>query len=98
MGSVGRNVATEALAAAYGKITAAVDGLGDAELMQPSRCAGWAVADVLYHQLLDARRALRTFATPSAGPADNDDVSYWRPFSPRRTGTIPRTPSRAPGA
>jgi hypothetical protein len=34
--------------------------------MLPSRCAGWAVQDVLYHQLLDARRALVTFATPSA--------------------------------
>jgi hypothetical protein len=68
----------DALDAVYGKVTDAVNGLGDADMMRPSRCAGWAVADVLYHQLLDARRALRTFATPSAGPADRDDVSYWR--------------------
>ena len=50
--------------------------------MQPSRCAGWAVLDVLYHQLQDARRALVTFASPSPGPPDTDYVSYWRPFSP----------------
>jgi hypothetical protein len=50
--------------------------------MRPSRCAGWAVADVLYHQLLDARRALRTFASPADGPADCDDVSYWTDYAP----------------
>jgi hypothetical protein len=31
--------------------------------------------------LLDARRALRTFASPSAAPADRDDVSYWQAYS-----------------
>src|SRR5437879_4052600 len=50
--------------------------------MRPTRCAGWAVADVLYHQLLDARRALRTFASPSDAPADRDDVSYWADYAP----------------
>jgi uncharacterized protein (TIGR03083 family) len=80
---VGRTAAVDALAAAYGNVTAAVDGLGEAGLMRPSLCAGWAVADVLYHQLTDARRALRGFATPADGPADLDDVSYWRLYSPR---------------
>jgi Mycothiol maleylpyruvate isomerase N-terminal domain len=51
--------------------------------MTATRCAGWVAGDLLYHQLLDARRALRTFASPAAGPADTGDVSYWRPFSPR---------------
>jgi len=72
----------DALDAVYQNVTAAVGGLGEADLMLPSRCAGWAVADVLYHELLDARRALRTFATPAAGPADRDDVSYWRDYAP----------------
>jgi uncharacterized protein (TIGR03083 family) len=72
----------DALDAAYQQLTAIVGGLGEADMMRPSRCAGWAVADVLYHQLLDARRALRTFATPSAGPVDCDDVSYWRDYLP----------------
>jgi uncharacterized protein (TIGR03083 family) len=71
----------DALDAVYQKVTAAVGGLGEADLMLPSRCAGWAVADVLCHQLLDARRALRTFATPAADPADRDDVSYWRDYA-----------------
>ncbi len=80
MSEVRRSVAEEALEAVYQKITAVADSLGEAELMQPSRCAGWAVADVLYHQLIDARRALRTFASPSAGPPDVDDISYWRHY------------------
>jgi len=50
--------------------------------MQPSRCAGCAVLDVLYHQLLDAPRALVTFAGPPPGPPDTGYVTYWRPFSP----------------
>jgi hypothetical protein len=83
-GSLDRAAAIHALAVAYGNITAAVEGLTEAELMLPSRCAGWAVGDVLFHELLDARRALRTFATPATGPADVDDVSYWTAYSPPR--------------
>jgi uncharacterized protein (TIGR03083 family) len=76
------DTALDAFDAAYRQVTDVVSGLSEAELMRPSRCAGWAVADVLYHQLLDARRALRAFATPSAHPADCDDVSYWRDYAP----------------
>jgi uncharacterized protein (TIGR03083 family) len=72
-----------ALESGYRNVTTVADGLGDADLMRPSRCAGWAVGDVLYHQLLDARRALRTFASPSAGPPDVDDVGYWRAYAPQ---------------
>jgi len=79
---VGRDTALDALDTAYHQVTEVVSGLGEADLMRPSRCAGWAVADVLYHQLLDARRALRTFATPSAQPPDCDDVSYWQDYAP----------------
>ena len=71
-----------ALESAYQNVTTVADRLGDADLMRPSRCAGWALGDVLYHQLLDARRALRTFASPSAEPPDVDDVEYWRSYSP----------------
>jgi hypothetical protein len=59
----------------YGHVTAVAGGLTAAGLMRQSRCAGWVVADVLYHQLLDAHRALRAFATPAAGPPDRDYVS-----------------------
>lgn len=82
MDELDRAVALDALEAGYGKLTAVLSGLGEAEMLLPSRCAGWTVGDVLYHQLLDARRALRTFASPSADPADRDDVSYWRAYSP----------------
>jgi hypothetical protein len=36
--------------------------------------------------LLDAQRALVTFASPSAAPADVDFVSYWAPFRPGADG------------
>jgi Mycothiol maleylpyruvate isomerase N-terminal domain len=83
-GALDRAATIDTLAVAYGNVTAAVEGLSEAGLMLPSRCAGWAVGDVLFHQLLDARRALRTFATPAADPADTDDVSYWKDYTPPR--------------
>jgi len=82
MSDLDRATALGALDAVYPKVTAVTAGLGETDLMRPTRCAGWAVADVLYHQLLDARRALRTFASPSDAPVDCDDVSYWRDYAP----------------
>src|SRR5262249_56784679 len=82
MSDLDRATVLGALDAAYQKVTAVTTGLGEADLMRPTRCAGWAVADVLYHQLLDARRALRTFASPSGAPVDRDDVSYLRAYAP----------------
>ncbi|MDG4778282.1 maleylpyruvate isomerase N-terminal domain-containing protein [Micromonospora sp. WMMD961] len=70
----------EALAEAYASITAAVDGLDDSGLQRTTRCHGWLVADLLLHVLGDAQRALVALASPSDGPADVDDVSYWRDF------------------
>jgi mycothiol maleylpyruvate isomerase-like protein len=71
-----------ALDTIYGQITTLASELSEADLMRRSRCAGWAVADVLYHQLLDARRALRAFATPANRPPDRDYISYWREYAP----------------
>ncbi len=73
----------DALEAGYRQVTDLVTGLGEAELMRPSGCAGWAVTDVLYHQLLDAQRALVAFSTPVTEPPDRDDVTYWAEFAPR---------------
>jgi hypothetical protein len=73
----------DALETGYQNVTDVVTGLSEADLMLPSGCAGWAVTDVLYHQLLDAQRALVAFATPVTGPADRDDVSYWAAFAPK---------------
>ncbi|WBB73726.1 maleylpyruvate isomerase N-terminal domain-containing protein [Micromonospora sp. WMMD1128] len=72
----------EALAQAYAGITAAVTPLDDAGLQRPTRCRGWLVADLLVHVLGDAQRALVALASPVPGPADVDDVSYWRGFTP----------------
>ena len=73
----------DALETGYRNVTDVVTGLSEADLMRPSGCAGWAVTDVLYHQLLDAQRALVAFATPVTAPADRDDVSYWAAFAPK---------------
>ena len=72
----------DALETGYRNVTGVVTGLSEASLMLPTGCAGWAVTDVLYHQLLDAQRALVAFATPVTEPADRDDVSYWAAFAP----------------
>lgn len=70
----------EALAQAYQGITTVVTGRDDADLQRPTRCRGWLVADLLFHLLCDAQRALVALATPADGPPDVDDVSYWRSF------------------
>ncbi len=83
MSELARAAVEDALEAMYRSVTAVADGLGEADLMLPSRCAGWAAGDVLFHQLLDARRALRTFASPSPDPPDTGDTEYWRAYSPQ---------------
>ena len=82
MSDLSQAAVLDALDAVYRNVTAVAGGLGEADLMRPSRCAGWAVADVLYHELLDARRALRTFASLADRPPDCDDVSYWTDYAP----------------
>ncbi|MEO3745938.1 maleylpyruvate isomerase N-terminal domain-containing protein [Plantactinospora sp. B5E13] len=67
-----------ALAQTYARITATVADLADTDLLRPTRCRGWLVVDLLFHLTLDAQRALVALATPAAGPADVDAVSYWR--------------------
>ncbi|HWG65628.1 MAG TPA: maleylpyruvate isomerase N-terminal domain-containing protein [Streptosporangiaceae bacterium] len=86
MTEVAHDVVIDALAAVYQQLTDTAGSLTETQMMLPTRCAGWAVSDVLYHQLLDARRALRAFATPGEGPPDRDDTSYWSAFSPAAAG------------
>jgi Mycothiol maleylpyruvate isomerase N-terminal domain len=52
----GPGAVEDAPQAVYQNITTVADGLGEADLMRPSRCPGWAVGDILDHQILDARR------------------------------------------
>jgi uncharacterized protein (TIGR03083 family) len=75
-----------AMTASYRAVTADVERLDGHELSRPSRCLGWTQADLLYHLLLDAQRALVAFATPAAGMADVDFISYWAPFRPGSEG------------
>ncbi|WKU03261.1 maleylpyruvate isomerase N-terminal domain-containing protein [Micromonospora sp. HUAS LYJ1] len=80
-----------ALAQAYDGITRVVADLDDDTLQRTTRCRGWVVADLLFHLLGDAQRALVTLASPADGPADTDDVSYWRSF---RAGDDPDAAAR----
>jgi uncharacterized protein (TIGR03083 family) len=66
----------------YAGITDVVRALSDDDLRRPTRCRGWCVADVVYHLLLDAQRALVTFASPAGGAPDVDRASYWAPHKP----------------
>jgi uncharacterized protein (TIGR03083 family) len=69
-----------ALHAAYAGVTSVVAQLDDLDLLLPSGCRGWTVADLLLHLSLDPQRALVAFATPAGGPPDVDFVSYFRSF------------------
>lgn len=67
----------DALRCAYADLSEIVAGLDEPASWRPTRCAGWAVRDLVFHLLGDAQRALVALATPSAGPADRDAVTYW---------------------
>lgn len=70
----------EALAQAYAGVTTVVQPLDEGALQLPTRCRGWLVADLLFHVLCDAQRALVALASPAPGPADVDEVTYWQDF------------------
>lgn len=66
----------------YGAVTQQVASRPPEELARPSRAEAWNVKELLFHQLLDAQRALVAFATPTDADVDVDEVTYWRPFRP----------------
>jgi uncharacterized protein (TIGR03083 family) len=78
--------ARAAMVASYQAVTSDAGKLGEVELARSSFCRGWSRADLLFHLLLDAQRALVTFATPAAGEPDVDFASYWTPFQPGAEG------------
>jgi uncharacterized protein (TIGR03083 family) len=78
--------AQRAMAVSYQAVTADLERLDEEDLARPSRCLGWTRADLLYHMLLDAQRALVAFATPATRMTDVDFVSYWAPFRPGAEG------------
>jgi uncharacterized protein (TIGR03083 family) len=72
--------ALDALEAEYMELDDVITQLSDENLLLPSACRGWTNADLIFHMLLDAQRALVTFNSPVEGPADKDFVSYWNGF------------------
>ena len=70
------------LQSVYALISDAVGDPASGQLDQGTRTSAWTVRELLFHLLLDAQRALVAFATPASGPADVDNVTYWRPFRP----------------
>jgi uncharacterized protein (TIGR03083 family) len=70
------------LASAYDGIAVVVDGLTEPDLRRPTRCRGWTVADLMFHLLLDAQRALVALASPADDEPDVDAVTYWAPHKP----------------
>ncbi|MDT7543701.1 MAG: hypothetical protein QOH48_856 [Actinomycetota bacterium] len=67
--------AVEALSAEYGRISEIVSALSPVELVQWSGCVGWTNADLIFHMLLDAQRALVALNSPGSGPVDRDFVT-----------------------
>ncbi|HET7276449.1 MAG TPA: maleylpyruvate isomerase N-terminal domain-containing protein [Dermatophilaceae bacterium] len=65
----------------YGLVTGAVSYLGPRDLLRATHLEAWTVQDLLFHQLLDAQRALMAFAQPIEDSADTDAVSYWKGFT-----------------
>jgi len=70
------------LQSVYDLISYVVRDPENGDLDQATRTSAWTVRELLFHLLLDAQRALVAFSSPSHGPADVDNVTYWRPFRP----------------
>src|SRR4051812_15995613 len=72
--------------AAYGAFGEVLRGLGEEDSWRPTGCTGWAVRDLPYHCLGDARRALVALHSPTADAADRDAVTYWQDWAPDPVG------------
>src|SRR5688500_6596389 len=71
-----------ALQIAYSDISTIASSLEEEDSWLPTRCLGWTVRDLLVHLLGDVQRALVALATPAAGPADRDAVTWWSGTEP----------------
>jgi Mycothiol maleylpyruvate isomerase N-terminal domain len=75
------STAVRRLTAAYEGIDRLAASFTRDDLLEFSRCRGWVVADVLFHVLCDAQRALIALASTHPGPSDRDFVTYWQGFA-----------------
>ena len=73
---------SDLLTEVYDTFTDCVGDLPEADFERPTRASAWTVRQLLFHQLLDAQRALVTLSTPAAEEPDVDEATYWRPFRP----------------
>jgi hypothetical protein len=73
--------ALAALDRGYTGVSDLAASLSRQDLLAFSRCHGWVVADVLFHLLCDAQRALVALASPASAPPDRDFVTYWPGFA-----------------
>ncbi len=72
----------DVLADLYGTLVRTLRGRAEGDFARPTRTAAWTVRELLFHQLLDAQRALVALASRTDEDADVDAVTYWRPFRP----------------
>ena len=77
-----RRMEIDLLEDVWGRVTATVEVLDAGGFAAATRTAGWSVRDLLFHQLLDAQRALVALASPTDAEPDVDEVTYWAPFRP----------------
>ena len=75
---------SDLLAAEYGAIGALVADREARDFLRPTGASAWCVQDLLFHQLLDAQRALVTITSPSDAQPDRDAVTYWHEYHPAR--------------
>ena len=78
-------VAQAAATDAYTELNRLITSLGPGDFYRPTRCSGWVVADLIFHLLLDARRALVAFSSTPKGEPDLDYVTYWLDHARTRT-------------
>jgi Mycothiol maleylpyruvate isomerase N-terminal domain len=81
MSKIDFSTALVGLDRAYTGVNDLTASLSRQDLLAFSRCHGWVVADVLFHLLCDAQRALVALASPAPGPPDRDFVTYWPGFA-----------------
>jgi uncharacterized protein (TIGR03083 family) len=65
-------------------LVALVEGVTDAELVRPTGCQGWRVADLVVHLRFDAEGLLAGLATTTEERPDRDFATYWTDFPPGR--------------
>ena len=73
---------SDLLAEEYGATGTLVAGRGTRDFLRPTGASAWCVQDLLFHQLLDAQRALVAIASPSDAEPDRDAVTYWQAYHP----------------